>query len=213
MKHLMNLINVAIEIIIHLYLQHLPKHFQIIILDTRIHQITSTEVHLRAYHRLLMHIRVMVLGMVVLPTLSPSLIIMCNHQITLTLTEVHLPACHHHLIMHIRVTAPGMVVLPTLNLRLIIIIIKDIMDTILVLETIVGETTIIIIIKVDHHHHSCLLIFLHVLLHLWVRVKTIVIVIVIATEIDITEEMGGTITEDKTLLVVVGTGGDEIRYL
>ena len=147
MKHLMNLINVAIEIIIHLYLQH------------RLHQITLIEVHLPVYHLLLIHIRVM---------------------------------------------APGMVVL--------IIIIINIMDTILVLETIVGETTIIIIIiKVDHHHHSCLLIFLHVLLHLWVRVKTIVIVI--ATEIDITEEMGGTITEDKTLLVVVGTGGDEIRYL
>ena len=43
MKHLMNLINVATEIIIHLYLLHLlHKHRQIIILDIYIHQITLT---------------------------------------------------------------------------------------------------------------------------------------------------------------------------
>ena len=190
MKHLMNLINVAIEIIIHLYLQH------------RLHQITLIEVHLRAYRHLLMYIRAMVPGMVVLPTLTLRLTIMCNHQITLTLTEVHLPV-YHLLLIHIRVMAPGMVVL--------IIIIINIMDTILVLETIVGSLVeaIIITIKADHPHHRCLLIFLHVLLHLWVRVKTIAIVI--ATEIDITEEMGGTITEDQTLLVVVATGGGEMR--
>jgi len=209
MKHLMNLINVATEITIHLYLLHrLPKHLQIIILDIYIHQIilTSTEVHLRAYHHL-MHIRAMVPGMV-LPTLSLQLIIICNHQITLTLTEVHLRA-YHHLLMHIRATVPAVVVLPTISLR--IIIIEDIMDTILVLETIVGslvEATIITI-KADHHHRY-LLIFLNVLLHLWEPVIAIVIVIVTVTVIDITEAKGGTITEDQILLVVVATGGGEI---
>ena len=202
MKHLMNLINVATEIIMHLYLLHrLPKHLQIIILDICIHQITLTltEVHLPTYHHLLMHIQVTVPGMVVLPTLSLRFII-CNHQITLTLTEVHLPAYHH---MHIRAMVPGMVVLPILSLR-IIIIIKDIMDTILVLEMIVGslvEATVITI-KADHHRR-CLLIFLHVHLHLWEPVITIVI--------DIIEGKGGTITEDQILLVVVvATGGGEI---
>jgi len=217
MKHLTNLINVVTEITIHLYLLHrLPKHLQIIILDICIHQIilTLTEVHLRAYHHHLIHIRTMVPGMVVLPTLSSlQLIIIFNHQITFTLTEVHIPAYHHHHHHHIHILAmvPGKVVLPTLNLRTIIII-KDIMDTILVLETIVGnhveDIIIITTIKADHHHHPCLLIFLLVLLHLWEPVITIVIVIV--TVIDITDPMGVTITEDQILLVVVATGGGEI---
>ena len=78
MKHLMNLINVATEIIIHLYLlDRLPKHLQIIIIDIR------------------------------------------NHQITLTLTEVHLPAYHHHHLMHIRTMVPGMVVLVVLHTLLL----------------------------------------------------------------------------------------------
>ena len=152
--------------------------------------------------------------MVVLPTLILLLITICNHQIILTLTEVHLPACHH-LLMHIRAMVLGMVVLPTLSLR-ITIITEDIMDIIiLVLETIVGslvEATIIIIIitiKADHRH-SCLLIFLNVLSHLWERV---IIMIVIVIVIDITDLKGAIITEDQILLVVgvvVATGGGEI---
>jgi hypothetical protein len=65
------------------------------------------------------------------------------------------------------------------------------MDTILVLETIVGnlaEATIITIItiKADQAdlHYRCLLIFLHVLLHLW---EPVLITIVTAIVIDITE--------------------------
>ena len=104
MKHLMNLINVATEIIIHLYLlHHLLKHLQIIMLDISIHQITLTltEVHLPiCHHHLLMLIPTMVPGMADHPTLNLRLIIICNHQITFTLTEVHLQAYHHHL-MHI----------------------------------------------------------------------------------------------------------------
>ena len=59
-----------------------------------------------------------------------------------------------------------------------IILIKDIMDTILVLETIVGslvEATTIII-KADLPLYHCLRICLPVLLHLWGLVITIVIV-------------------------------------
>ena len=86
------------------------------------------------------------------------------------------------------------------------------MDTILVLDTIVGnlvEVTIITI-KADHHHR-CLLIFLHVRLHLWDSVITIVTVTVTVTVIGSTEAKGGTITEDQILLVVVvATGDDEI---
>ena len=206
MKHLMNLINVATEIIMHLYLlPRLPKHLQIIILDICIHQITLTltEVLLPTYH-LLIHIRTMVPDMVVLPTLSILLIIICNHQIILTLTEVRLPAYH----IHILTMVIGMVVLPTLSLR-IFIIIKDIMDTILVLEMIVGSLVEATIIKADHHHLRFLLISLHVLLHLWEPVITIVTVTV--TVIGITEAKGTIIiTEDQTLLVVVATGGGEI---
>ena len=69
MKHLMNLINAATEIIMHLYLLHrLPNHLQIIIIDICIHQITLTliEVRLRTYHLHLMHIWAMVPDMVVL---------------------------------------------------------------------------------------------------------------------------------------------------
>ena len=76
------------------------------------------------------------------------------------------------------------------------------MDTILVLGTIAGSLVEATTIKADHLH-SCLLIFLHVLLHLWEPVITIVIV----TVIGITEAKGGTITEDQILLVV---GGGEI---
>lgn len=85
------------------------------------------------------------------------------------------------------------------------------MDTILVLETIAGslvEATIITIKPV--HHYRCLLTFLHVLLHLWDSEPVITIVIVTVIVIGITEAKGGTITEDRTLLVVVATGGGEI---
>ena len=57
-------------------------------------------------------------------------------------------------------------------------------------------TTIIITIKAGLYR--CLLIFLHVHLHLWEPVTTIVIVIVGITEVE-----GGIIIEDRTLLVVV----------
>ena len=81
------------------------------------------------------------------------------------------------------------------------------MDTILVLETIAGSLVeaIISTIKADHYYRY-LLIFLHVLLHLWEPVITIVIVSM--SVIGITEAMGGTITEDQILLVA--TGGGEI---
>ena len=78
MKHLMNLINAATEIIMHLYLLHrLPNHLQIIIIDICIHQITLTliEVRLRTYHLHLMHIRAMVPDMVVLHILLLGLLL------------------------------------------------------------------------------------------------------------------------------------------
>ena len=203
MRHLMNLINVVTEIIMLLYRLHrLPKHLQIILLDIYIHQITLTltEVHLPAYHLLLMHIRAMVPGMVVLPTLLLGLI-----MFILSLSMDHIPCQGQYLLICLLLRL--IIVIDHLSIQLFIII-KDIMDTILVLETIVGslvEATIITI-KADHHHHRCLLIFLHGLLHLWEPVITIVTV----TVIGITEAKGGTITEDQTLLVVVATGGGEI---
>ena len=204
MKRLMNLINEATEIIMHRYLLHrLPKHLQIIILDICIHQITLTltEVHLPTYHHLLMHIRAMAPGMVVRPTLLLGLIMFIP-----PLTLDHIPCQGQYLLICLLLRR--IIAIDHLSLR-IFIIIKDTMDTILVLETIVGslvEATITII-KADHHYR-CLLIFLHVLLHLWEPVITIVIV----TVIGITEVKGGTITEDQTLLVVVATGDGEIPY-
>ena len=214
MKHLMNLTNVATEIIMHLYLlDRLPKHLQIIILDICNPQITLTltEVHLPAYLLLLlMYIRAMVPGMVVL-VVPPTLPLLLGHiMFILSLSLDHIPCqCFIILICLLR----RIIVIDHLSLRLIIII-EDIMDTILALEMIVGslvEATIITI-KADHH---CLLIFLRVLLHLWDSVITIVTVTVTVTVIGITEGKGGKIiTEDRTLLlVVVATGGDEIPNL
>ena len=56
------------------------------------------------------------------------------------------------------------------------------MDTILVLETIVGSLVEATLITIKAgHHHLCLLIFLHVLLHLWDSMITIVTVTVTVT--------------------------------
>ena len=161
MKHLMNLTNVATEIIMHLYLlDRLPKHLQIIILDICSPQITLTltEVHLPAYLLLLMYIRAMVPGMVVLVVPHTLPLLLGHIMFILSLSLDHIPCqCFIILICLLR----RIIVIDHLSLRLIIII----EDTILALETIVGslvETTIITI-KADHH---CLLIFLRVLLHL-----------------------------------------------
>ena len=79
------------------------------------------------------------------------------------------------------------------------------MDTILVLETIVGslaEFKIIITIKADQADLHRLLIFLHVLLHLWEPVL-ITIVTVIVTVIDITEAKGARVGEPEFMIMIV----------
>lgn len=98
MKHLMNLINVATEIIMHLYLLHrLPKHLQIISIDICIHQITLTliEVHLPTYHLLLMHILAMVPGMVLLTLLLDLGLIMFIPSLSLD----HIPCQGQYLLI------------------------------------------------------------------------------------------------------------------
>jgi len=190
------LINVATEIIMHLYLDRRPKHLlQIILLDIRTHQIILSLIEV--LHLPLTHIRTMVPDMVlvVLPThLHPG-----RPTFILSLSVDHMPCQGQCPLIRIDLLVRRITVIDHPSLRLFIII-KDIMDTILV-------EPIIITIKVDHR---CPLIFLRVLLHLW----ELVITIAIATVIGITEEgeeegEEDTITEDRTLLVVA-TGGDEI---
>ena len=111
--------------------------------------------HLYLLHRLPKRLQIILLNI-------------CEVQITFTLTEVH------H--MCIQAMVSGMVVIPTLLLCLLrritvinfwylFIIIKDIMYTILILETIVGSLLEATILKIEaDYHQRCLFI---ALLHFW----------------------------------------------